>query len=98
MRTGRTLDVMKRVMQHEVLLISRSSYVEVLAMPAYSDKVRGPFVVAIWHQVCENELHKVVVQICLRRCLGISTMVADGYMFARNGFRRLEKNEIWEFC
>lgn len=90
--------VMEEVLRHELLALGRKSYADAKSAPRCVGWARGPFDVAVWHEDGERSSHKLIAQVCLRGCLGMGMMRAEGYSYSPDGRRVLDRRELWEYC
>ena len=89
--------LMQKIIAHEMRRIERLGFEEVSHMPNYSDRKRGLFIVAYWHERCEPNVSRLIVQVCFQRCLGAADVCADGMQFSTNGKRLLSMEEMTAF-
>ena len=98
MNAKRVANIMGKLLQHELRWLAGFSYDDIRKFPLYLDRQRGPFLVAFWHEKISNGRHKLVVQVCKRGCLGMSVVIAGGFLCTHEGFRELKECELWDYC
>ena len=91
---SRIAKVMQKILDLEMRTINGLDFSMVSLLPNYSDKKRGPFLVAYWRGCLGRKASYLIVQVWFYRCLGMSSVCVDGMLFTPDGKRRLEKNEM----
>ena len=86
--------LMRKIIAHEMRQVEGLGFEEVSNMPDYSDRKRGPFVVAYWHERCVHNVSRLIVQVCFQRCLGAGDVCAGGMQFSAEGKRLLSMEEM----
>ena len=85
---------MQKIIAHEMGRIKKFDFEEVSHMPNYSDRKRGPFLVAYWHERCAYNVSRLIVQIYFQRCLGAADVCVGGMQFSAECKRLLSMEEM----
>ena len=93
----RKYEVMHRILRHELSLCRALTVPEISQLPDYQERHRGKFVVVRWVEKTEQGSYKIVVQVFLRHCLGMSTCDAGGIFRGNTESRDLEFYEYAEY-
>ena len=94
---NRSLIVMTKILDFELKRISCRDWTFISSLPRYSERKRGPFLVVFWHDRLEKEESRVIVQVWLRKCLGMSSLCARGIKITPYKRWVLPKNEMYSY-
>ncbi len=94
---SRATNVMGTILAFEMKKISNLDFRTLAALPPYSDRKRGPFIVAYWREQKAEDTSFVIVQVCLRGCMGFSSFCADGILVTPTTRRPLLSEEIYAY-
>lgn len=94
---SRKHEVMSRILQHELNFCRSLTLAEINAIPDYQSKHRGKFVVVRWIERTDRGGFKIVVQVFLPCCIGVSICDAGGILRDNAGVRDLEFCEYAEY-
>ena len=86
--------LMQKIIVHEMRRIGKLDFAEVSCMPNYSDRKRGPVLVAYWHERCAHNVSRLIVQVCFQRCLGAADVCVGGMQFSTKCKRFLSMEEM----
>lgn len=94
---NRVVNVMGRILAFEMKRISNLDFRTLVALPPYSDRKRGPFIVAYWREQKQEDTSFVIVQVCLKGCMGTSSICADGILVTPTMRRPLLSEEMYAY-
>ena len=91
---NRKANLMRKIIDFEMKRIEKLDFLKVSSMPNYSDRKRGPFLIAYWHERCGDSTARLIVQVYLYRCFGIGDVCVGGMQFTSDGKRLLTMKEM----
>ena len=94
---GRATNVMGKILAFEMRRINNLDFRTLATFPPYSDRKRGPFIVAYWHEQKTKDASFVIVQVCFRGCMGVSSFCADGILATPTTRRPLLSEEMYAY-
>lgn len=93
----RKIALLYKILEHERMKIENAPYAYLVSLPTCRNFRRGPYRIAVWHE-CENiETHRIIVQVQLYHCLGMSTMSCEGILVCPQLRRQLRNDEMYEY-
>ena len=91
---NRISTLMQKIIAHEMKWIGNFDFRKVSSMLNYSDRKRGPFIVAYWHERSGQKASRIIVQVYLHQCLGMANVCVGGMEFTSDGKRSLSMSEM----
>ena len=94
---SRKHEILDRILRHELNLCRLLTMAEVNSLPDYQNGRRGKFVVVRWIEKNGQGGFRIIVQVFLPCCLGVSTCDTGGILRDNTGVRDLEFSEYAEY-
>lgn len=86
--------LIQKIIIHEMKRIGDFDLEKASSMLNYSDRKRGPFIVAYWHERSGQKASRIIVQVYLHQCLGMANVCVGGMEFTSDGKRSLSMSEM----
>ncbi len=94
---NRVTNVMSRILAFEMKRINNLDFRTLAALPPYSDRKRGPLIVAYWREQKQEDTSFVIVQVCLGGCMGGASVCANGILVTPTMRRPLLSEEMYAY-
>ena len=93
----RKIVLLKKILEHERMKLEDAPYTYLISLPACRNFRRGPYRIAVWHECVELDEHRIILQVQLYHCLGMSTMCSEGILVCPRSRRQLRNDEMYEY-